>query len=216
MSHNCYPKQIFVTGTGTDVGKTIISAILAVGLRAYYWKPIQCGLDGQSDSEIVQKLTGLSGEYFCNESYRLNAALSPHAAASQENCTIDLEEMNLPAKVFQSRLVVEGAGGILVPLNEKEFMLDLIKKLQLPVLLVARSELGTINHTLLSLQTLRLNKLAVWGVVMNGPRNALNKEAIEKYGKVKVLAEIEPIDDLLAMDCKQLFAENFMKGESHY
>ena len=206
-----YPKQIFVTGTDTGVGKTIIAAILTAGLNAHYWKPIQCGLEDKTDTEVVRELTGLSEDFFYQETYRLAAPLSPHASASLEKITIELAEMNLPVQVNRSRVVVEGAGGIMVPLNEKEYMLDLMKQLDLPVLVVARSGLGTINHTLLSLQALNFKGVTVFGVVLNGPKNQKNKEAIEQYGKVDVLAEIEPIEDIEVMDCRRIFAEKFKK-----
>jgi len=204
------PNKIFVTGTDTGVGKTIVAAILTAGLDANYWKPVQCGLAAASDTELVQRLTGLGDESFYKETYRLKAALSPHAAAALEDCRIELDKFVLPNPVKQGHLVVEGAGGIMVPLNQQDYMLDLMKRLQLPVILVARSGLGTINHTLMSLEIMRQNSIDPLGVVLNGPLNSSNRQAIETYGRTKVLAEIEPIADLSALDYTELFHEKFL------
>lgn len=202
-------KQIFVTGTDTGVGKTVVAAIMTAGLAAYYWKPVQCGLQEKTDTEFVQEITGLPGHHFCRETYRLSQPLSPHAAAVKDQVRIDLDSFHFPEESLGHSLIVEGAGGIMVPLNQKEFMIDLIKKLNMPVLLVGRSTLGTINHTLLSLDKLRSCDLEVLGVVMNGPKNRGNRDALEKYGKVTVLAEIEPILDINSADLAAIYQESF-------
>jgi dethiobiotin synthase len=189
-----FPEKIFITGTDTDVGKTIISALLVLGLGARYWKPIQSGTEEPADAQKIQKMTGLEEEYFLPETYMLKAPLSPHLAARLERVTIDLNEIVLPD--IEGPLIVEGAGGVMVPINDRHFMLDLMKKLSLPVLIVARSTLGTINHTLLTVDKLRHAGLEISGVVLNGPQNSGNKEAIEKYGRVNVLAEVEPLPEL--------------------
>ncbi len=211
VEHMAKAKHLFITGTDTGVGKTVVSAILTAGMGASYWKPIQCGLEEQTDTEFVREVTGLSDQYFHPEAYRLAQPLSPHAAAEIDNVKIDLGRICPPEKCLRGALIVEGAGGIMVPLNQEDFMIDLMKKLNMPVLLVARSTLGTINHTLLSLQALRGRGLEVLGVVMNGPRNRGNKKALEKYGKTKVLAEIEPIADMTSVDLTGKFKECFCK-----
>jgi malonyl-CoA O-methyltransferase len=188
-------KGVFVTGTDTGVGKTVVSAWLMRALDADYWKPVQAGLDGETDTEAVQRLTGFPEERFHRPAYRLKAALSPHEAAAREGTAIALDAFRLP--VTGRTLVVEGAGGLLVPLNDRAFMTDLMARLGLPALLVAGSGLGTINHTLLSLEALRARGLAVAGVVMNGPANPANRRAIETFGAVAVIAELpllEPLD----------------------
>jgi dethiobiotin synthetase len=190
------PKRIFVTGTSTDIGKTVVSAILVAGLRAHYWKPVQTGRSLGTDTVWVAEHTGLPALHFHKETYSLEAPLSPHAAAAMEQVTIALDAFALPAVPSDASLIVEGAGGLMVPLNDSAYMVDLIKRLDLPVILVASSELGTINHTLLSLLELRRQAVPVVGVVMNGPRNAGNRDAIERYGEVPVLAEIEPLTSL--------------------
>lgn len=207
--HPLFPSRFFITGTDTDVGKTIISAILTKGLDAFYWKPIQSGLEEETDTEIVKRLSGLSDNHFLPETYRLKAPLSPHASSRLENTRIDLDRFRLPEIKSKTPLIVEGAGGILVPLNETDLMIDLMKKLTIPVLIVSRSTLGTINHTLLSIRILRENGLDILGVVMNGPKNTSNREAIEHYGNVRVIAEIDTMENLNETTLAAVFKEHF-------
>jgi dethiobiotin synthetase len=202
------PARLFVTGTGTGVGKTIVSAILMAGTRGVYWKPVQSGLEEITDTQWIQRVTGLSEHHFQPERHRLRQALSPHASAALDGVRIDLADFELPDPTPFDHLIVEGAGGLLVPLNRHDFVIDLIGKLGLPVLLVASSGLGTINHTLLSLDQLRRRKVTIAGVILNGPRNASNREAIEHYGRAAV-AEIEPQARISSGLLAQLFASNF-------
>jgi dethiobiotin synthase len=205
------PPRIFVTGTDTGIGKTLVSALLVAGLGAEYWKPIQCGLEETPDREWVIQKTSIPKWKAHQEAYRLKHPLSPHAAARLEGITIDLESIALPLS-SSSPLVVEGAGGILVPLNNHQYMLDLMKQLGLPVLLVASSRLGTINHTLLSLDLLLRHGLEILGVVINGPRNSSNREAIRDFGKVRILAEVEPMEQINPKTLKETFQRAFLKG----
>lgn len=202
------PPGIFVTGTGTGVGKTMVSAILAAGLSARYWKPIQSGLGEKTDTAWVREKTGLPSNYFYPETYQFRFPLSPHVAAEKDGIHIDLELMDLP-RTPGGRLIVEGAGGIMVPLNEHHLMLDLMKKLAIPILLVAESGLGTINHTLLSLDLLKNHSLQVLGVVMNGPLNPDNRKAIEHFGNTSVCAEIEPMERIDGAALKNAFHRCF-------
>jgi dethiobiotin synthase len=190
------PKKIFITGTDTDVGKTVVSAILMAGLKAAYWKPIQSGQEGITDTDWMRKVTGFADENFLPETYLLSQPLSPHAAARHDNVRIKLQAFKLPDDELYPQVIVEGAGGVMVPLNEKQLMIDLMKYLNLPILLVARSTLGTINHTLLSLELLRKNDLQVLGVVINGPQDSINKHAIETYGRVNIIAEVHPLPQM--------------------
>jgi dethiobiotin synthetase len=206
---NCFPGRIFITGTDTGVGKTVISAILTAGLGCFYWKPIQSGLDGITDTEWVREKTGLSEDHFLSETYRLTLPLSPHASALHDGVRIDLASFHAPEVSASGHLIIEGAGGVMAPLNERHLMTDLMKKLGAPVILVSRSSLGTINHTLLSLEQLRREGIDVIGVIMNGPGNQGNKEAIEHYGRISVLAEIEPIMDIDPQNLKILFLQHF-------
>ena len=202
------PPRIFVTGTGTGVGKTMVSAILAAGLSARYWKPIQSGLGEKTDTEWVREKTGLPSNHFYPETYRFRFPLSPHVAAAKDGTYVDLERMNLP-QICGGHLIVEGAGGIMVPLNEHHLMLDLMKKLAIPILLVAKSGLGTINHTLLSLDLLKNHLLPVLGVVMNGPSDSDNRKAIEHFGNISVFAEIEPMERIDGATLKDAFRRCF-------
>ncbi len=204
-----FPPAFFVSGTDTHVGKTVVSALLTLGLGAAYWKPIQSGLADGGDRLTVQQLTGLDQSHFLPERYRLTQPLSPHAAAALDGVEIQLTDFCLPQDHHKPHLVVEGAGGLLVPLNGQHYVLDLIRWLDLPVLLVCRSTLGTINHTLLSLQALRQAQVPILGVVLNGPRNPGNRQAIETYGQVPVLAEVEPLTELTPSSLQAAFQQSF-------
>lgn len=197
-----FPNNIFVTGTDTGIGKTIVSAILVSGLNASYWKPIQCGLDQETDSEFVQRVTTSTGMIF-PEAYRLCQPMSPHVAAPYDGIAIDLDSVTLPQ--CAGPLIIEGAGGVYVPLNERVFMIDLIRRLDIPVLVVSSSRVGTINHTLLTLRYLREYGCTVFGVVVNGPVNCSNREAITLYGQVDVIAEIEEMTELNHTTISQAF-----------
>ncbi|MBW2369034.1 MAG: dethiobiotin synthase [Deltaproteobacteria bacterium] len=191
-----FPRRLFVTGTDTGIGKTVVCAILVAGLRASYWKPVQSGSEADSDTQWIRKATGLPEAHFLPETYRFQAPLSPHAAAAREKRVIDLEAFQVPPHSPDRPLIIEGAGGVMVPLNEKHLMTDLMKRLGAPVLVVAGSGLGTINHTLLSLEKLRHDGIDVLGVVVNGSANPENCQAIAHYGQVRVCARIEPMPAL--------------------
>jgi len=209
-----FPNKIFITGTDTGVGKTVVSAILMAGLDGFYWKPIQSGLDEISDTEWVREHTGLPDDHFFSETYRLTLPLSPHASALHDGVRIDLDYFHVPEVPAPGHLIIEGAGGVMAPLNETHLMTALIKRLGAPVLLIARSSLGTINHTLLSLEQLRREGIDVMGVVINGPGNRENRAAIEHYGRIRVLAEIEPIEYIDPQSLKILFLHHFGSAAS--
>jgi dethiobiotin synthase len=191
-----FPDSLFVTGTDTGVGKTLVSALLMMGLEASYWKPVQSGALEGTDTDWIRLKTGLPADRFHPEAYCLEAPLSPHAAAARQGIRIALEAIRAPGPSGGRRLIIEGAGGLLVPLNGEKTMADLILRLGAPVLLVARSGLGTLNHTLLSLEKLARMGVTVWGVVMNGPENPENREAIEHFGGVRVRAQIPPLGEV--------------------
>jgi dethiobiotin synthetase len=196
MNPYLLPSRIFVTGTSTDIGKTVVSAILMCGTRGRYWKPVQTGMEEGTDTRWIRQVTGLPEEHFLPERYCLRRALSPHAAAALAGVNIALEDFALPGGASSGPLIVEGAGGVMVPINERHFMLDLMVRLGLPVLVVASSRLGTINHTLLTIDKLRSRDLEVAGVVMNGPPEEGNRRAIEHYGRTQVIARIEPMPEI--------------------
>jgi dethiobiotin synthase len=186
---------VFVTGTDTGIGKTVASACLVRAWGAGYWKPVQTGIvTGDDDTATVAMLAGLAADRTVPSAYALQAPLSPHAAAELESVVIRLDAIALPTR--PRPLVVEGAGGVFVPLNERDLMIDLMARLALPVVLVARSTLGTINHTLLSLAALRARALPVAGVILSGPPNAGNRAAIEHFGQVRILVELPRVDPL--------------------
>lgn len=182
----------FVTGTDTDVGKTVAAAWLVAKLGACYWKPVQAGNHPETDSAIVRRLSGV--DHILPEAYVLPEPIAPHEAARRAGTAIDLARLVPPA--CDRPLVVEGAGGLLVPLDDKAYVIDLAAELHLPIVLVARSTLGTINHTLLSLEAIRRRGLPLAGVVVNGPETPHNRAAIERYGKVEIIAEIPWLDQL--------------------
>jgi dethiobiotin synthetase len=144
----------FVTGTDTDVGKTVVSAWLVARLGASYWKPVQAGNHPETDSEIVRRLTEVAPERILAEAYVLPEPIAPHEAARRAGLTIDMQKFVPPAS--DRSLVVEGAGGLMVPLTDTAFVIDLADELELPIVLVTRSTLGTINHTLLSIEAIRI------------------------------------------------------------
>jgi dethiobiotin synthetase len=185
---------LFVTGTDTDVGKTVVAAALTVGLDAYYWKPIQAGLTPSTDTGDVRSWTGLPEERFLPETYRLNEPMSPHAAAEIDGVEIDLTHLLATELPTDRPVIVEGAGGLMVPLNGSDLMIDVIARLAMPVVLVARTGLGTLNHTLLSVSELRGRSIPLLGVVLNGEEHESNRQAIEKYGAVRVLGRVPPLD----------------------
>jgi dethiobiotin synthase len=186
--------RLFVTGTDTDVGKTVVAAWAMLHLDACYWKPVQAGLADETDEQAVARLTGAADHRFLPSAYRLPDPLSPHEAARRAG--IGIEMAKLRPGDHSGPLIIEGAGGLMVPLNEDSLVIDLIKQLETAAILVCRSTLGTINHTLLSLEALRARRIPIAGVVMNGPKTPHNRSAIETYGQVRVLAEIPPLDPL--------------------
>lgn len=203
-----FPKKLFVTGTDTDIGKTIVSSVLVKGLNAGYWKPVQAGIEPHTDTEYVQQLTGLNDTFFYPESYKLNTPMSPHASAEIDGLKIGLDNIKVPS-FTQSHLIIEGAGGLIVPLNESETMIDLIKKLDLPVLLVAKSGLGTLNHTFLSLMALRSYRIPIFGIVMNGEFHASNEETIRSYGEVENIYQLAPLKNLNPAELLSAFNHTF-------
>ena len=213
MSHYQLNKKIFISGSDTGVGKTVVSSILMMGLKGRYWKPVQAGVVPITDTEWVKQKTQLADEYYLSESYRLTQPLSLHAAAAFDGITIDLNQISLPEDLNHSHLIIEGAGGLLAPLNDRDMIIHLIKKLDVPVLLVVRSGLGTINHTLLSIAILRHHDIPILGVVMNGPRNTINRRAIESFGSVSVIAEIEPLSSFSPESLQRAFRKYFKERD---
>jgi dethiobiotin synthetase len=181
-------KSYFITGIGTDVGKTVVSTILTESLEADYWKPIQSGDLDYGDRDRVKALIKNTKTTFHPETYRLNTPASPHYSAEIDGIRIDLNNINIPDT--HKNLIIEGAGGIFVPLNEQETVLDLIKKLDIPVILVSRNYLGSINHTMLSINALKQNNIEIAGIIFNGEPNAATEKWILDNSGLKCLANI--------------------------
>lgn len=186
--------KYFITGIGTDVGKTVVSAIVVEALNADYWKPIQAGELTHTDIHSVEELISNSISKMHTHSYALKTPMSPHAAAEIDGVTIELQAIKEPAT--ENNLVIEGAGGLLVPINKNETILDLIKE-DYKVIVVSRHYLGSINHTLLTLSQLRSKGIEVAGIVFNGAEHQSTEEIILKIGEVKAIGRInqEPVLD---------------------
>ncbi|HTB07267.1 MAG TPA: dethiobiotin synthase [Bacteroidia bacterium] len=182
-------RKIFVTGIGTGIGKTIVSAVIAEALQADYWKPIQAGLADGTDSETVKNLIRNSKTKIHPEAFRLAMPASPHTAAAAENISIKIKDFQLPHTT--NNLVIEGAGGLMVPFNDKELMIDLIPHFHAEVILVVRHYLGSINHTLLSLEALSSRKIPLMGIVFNGEPNEMSEKAILSFFPVPVIGRIK-------------------------
>jgi dethiobiotin synthetase len=187
---------LFVTGTGTNIGKTVVAAALLHRYRSdfpmCYWKPVQTGVPEDDDTAAVKHLAACNSEEICDTGIRLPRPLSPHLSAELCGARIEVSEIIRLTRNSGNRRswIVEGAGGVLVPLNAKEFMVDLIVALGLPAVVAASSQLGTINHTLLTLEALRKRSIAVAGVILSGDFNPENRRAIETFGEVAVIGEM--------------------------
>ena len=197
MNPRSDPLQLVVCGTDTDVGKTVVSAWLVQGLEATYWKPVQSGLEEGGDRQRVIDLLQLPEHRCIPEAYAFQAAVSPHWAAELENRVLEPRRLQLPPS-GTTPLVVETAGGLHVPLTRSWRQIDQLQRWNLPVVLVCRSGLGTLNHTLLSLEALANRGIPVLGLILNGPLHADNPRTLEDLGGVPVLAELPPLDPLCA------------------
>lgn len=180
--------RFFVTGIGTGIGKTIVSAILVEALQADYWKPIQSGNLDHSDSDVVRELITNTQTRIHAESYRLSLPMSPHAAASEDGVRISIENIKVP--LTNRPLIIEGAGGLLVPLNSHQLVIDLPHHFSCEVLLVSQFYLGSINHSLLSLEALKNRGIRVRGIIFNGEYNRASAQAITHFGNIKTIAHI--------------------------
>jgi dethiobiotin synthetase len=202
----------FITGTDTGIGKTALAALLVAALDANYWKPIQTGSIEGTDRDTVRRLAEVREERLAREAYCFEPPVSPHLAARQAGVRIRLDALAWPpasAKERERTWIVEGAGGVLVPINESETMIDLIRRIALPVVVASRSTLGTINHTLLTLGALRAAGLEVRGVVFIGDAHEENRRAIEHYGNTRVLGRIPWIGTLNRAALLDAFARHF-------
>jgi dethiobiotin synthetase len=199
------PRRLVVCGTDTDVGKTLVSAVLVQGLQASYWKPVQCGeLASGGDSGQVQALTAAKTGRILPEAYKLKQPASPHQAAAAEGISLNESQLNLP--VVQGSLVVELAGGLLVPLRHDLLQIEMLQRWGLPVVLVTRTGLGTLNHSLLSLEALERRRIHLLGVIVNGQPHPANEASLQSIGKVQILGRIPTLEKVDASAIKGLWS----------
>ena len=201
-------ESLFVTGTDTNIGKTLLSALLVAALDGVYWKPIQTGATEGTDRQTVMRLAEIPESRTLPESYCFAPPVSPHLAAEVSGVKIDLSRIQRPANVGRP-VIAEGAGGILVPINDSDLMLDLARHLGFPILIAARAALGTINHTLLTVRALRCAKMCIKGVVMIGDRNKDNERSVEHFGAVPVVGWIPQLDKIDRQQLLAAFRRNF-------
>ena len=199
--------DLFITGTDTGVGKTLLSALLVAALRRKYWKPIQTGACEGTDRDAVMKWAGIERQETFPESYIFDHPVSPHLAAEEQGATIDIERIQRP--LSPEPLIIEGAGGVLVPINKEALMLDVMRRLDAPVVVAARTTLGTINHTLLTVTAIRSARLRLQGVVMIGRENVENRRAVERYGNVEVVGFIPWLDSIDRETLFSVFQHHF-------
>jgi dethiobiotin synthetase len=199
----------FVTGTDTGVGKTVLSALLVAALDAVYWKPVQTGATEGTDRDSVGLWAEIPVERLLPERYCFDPPVSPHLAAREAGVRISLDSFEFPAAPAGRTWIVEGAGGAMVPLNERDLMFDLMRHVGLPIVVAARTGLGTINHTLLTLAALRGAQLKIRGVVLIGAENLENRRAIEHYGDIRVIGHIPVLERIHRAALLDVFSKNF-------
>ena len=201
-----FPKTLFVTGIDASVGKTFVSAVLTLGLKGYYWKPIQCGVSPCTDTEWVHETTGLPHSHFLKESYRFGEELLPHA----QHAEIDIDTLKPAAsKTPYSHLIVEGSGGIVLPLNEKESELDFMKALNAPTLLVIKNNKSAVSQALLILEKLQHEHIPIFGVLLNGSKDPINKQTIEHYAPSCRVYEMNFIEHITEHSLQEAFDGTF-------
>ena len=209
---NIYKKfQFVVCGTDTDIGKTLISSFFVRGLNSFYWKPIQSGIECQTDSQTIEKLTKVSKEKIINEAYVFTKPVSPHWAAEIDRKTINLNMLRLPN--VDGALIIETAGGLMVPITRSFLQIDQIKRWDLPVILVCKSSLGTLNHTLLSIEALQKRNINILGIVINGEKHMDNPKTIFEFSGIPVIAEFPNIQKIDANNLDILWKELDIKNK---
>jgi dethiobiotin synthetase len=201
-------KAFVVTGTGTGIGKTVFAAALTGALGGVYWKPVQAGLDGETDSKIVARL---SGQKILPEAYRFKLAASPHKAAAWQGVGIEAASLVLPET--QAPLIVEGAGGLLVPLTEDTLFIHVFANWNVPLILCAATQLGTINDTLLSLEAIKARNIPFLGIAFSGDANDDSERIICKISGAKRLGRLDPVAPLDRENLAHAFAKGFSLGD---
>ena len=201
-------RRVVVTGTDTEIGKTVFAAGLADMLGACYWKPIQSGLEGETDTQVVARLGGLSQDRIIPERYRLTTPVSPHQSAAIDGVTIEVAALDVPDTGGRP-LVIEGAGGLMVPLDRTTLYIDVFARWRIPVVLCARTALGTINHSLLSIEALRRRDIELLGIAFIGESNPESERAICEIGRVKRLGRLPRLSSLTRDTLREAFGASF-------
>ena len=179
--------KFIICGTDTGIGKTLISSFFVRGLNSFYWKPIQSGIESETDSQTVEKLAQVSREKIIKEAYVFTKPLSPHWAAEIDKKTINFDMLRLPK--VKGSLIVETAGGLMVPITRNFLQIDQIKRWNLPVILVCKSSLGTLNHTLLSIEALKRRNIEILGLVVNGEKHLDNPKTLFEFSGIPIITE---------------------------
>jgi len=207
-------KNIFkfiICGTDTDIGKTLISSFFVKGLNSFYWKPIQSGIESQTDSQTVEKLAQVRKEKIIKEAYVFTKPLSPHWAAEIDQKTINFDKLRLPK--VQGSLIIETAGGLMVPITRNFLQIDQIKEWNLPVILVCKSSLGTLNHTLLSIEALKQRNIEILGLVVNGEKHLDNPKTLVDFSGIPLIAEFPYIKKMDSNNLDILWKELEIKNK---
>jgi dethiobiotin synthetase len=205
-------QRIVVAGTDTGIGKTVFAAGLADLLGAHYWKPIQAGLEGETDSQTVARLGGLSDDRMVPERYRLQTPASPHHAAAIDGVRIGVDKLDVPDTGGRA-LVIEGSGGLLVPLDRTTLYIDIFARWRIPVVLCARTALGTINHSLLSIEALRHRELDLLGIAFIGESNPETERVICEMGRVRRLGRLPRLSPLSRSTLRAAFEASFKSAD---
>ena len=203
--------KFIICGTDTDIGKTLISSFFVKGLNSFYWKPIQSGIELQTDSQTVEKLAKVSKEKIIKEAYVFTKPLSPHWAAEIDQKIINFDKLRLPK--VQDSLIVETAGGLMVPITRNFLQIDQIKQWDLPVILVCKSSLGTLNHTLLSIEALKRRNIEIFGLVVNGEKHLDNPKTLVDFSGIPLIAEFPYIPKVDSNNLDILWKELNIKNK---
>ena len=203
--------QFVICGTDTDIGKTLISSLFVRGLNSFYWKPIQSGIESETDSQAVERLAKVNKEKIINEAYVFTEPVSPHWAAEIDQKIINFELLNLPN--VDDSLIVETAGGLMVPITRNYLQIDQIRKWGLPVILVCKSELGTLNHTLLSIEALEKRNIKILGLVINGKKHLDNPKTLTEFSGLPIIAEFPYIQKCNSNNLDILWEELNIKNK---
>ena len=197
--------QFIICGTDTDVGKTLISSFFVRGLKSFYWKPIQSGIETETDSQSILRLSGIKKEKILKEAYIFEKPVSPHWAAEIDGKKIDINLLNLPK--IDGSIVIETAGGLMVPITRNFLQIDQMRKWNLPVIIVCRSSLGTLNHTLLTIEALKKRNIKILGLIINGEKHLDNPKTLREFSKLPIIAEFPRLNNIDKNNLDRLWKE---------